>query len=99
MRAEVNCRVGELAIALQVLAVTICKCSVNTTTNPNRSDTNACAVVFQSTMFSSLASYLLGNQSHEPDLSPDAGTAVGLRAVEGDDDWVLVERTGAVLQN
>jgi hypothetical protein len=51
-------------------------------------------------MFSSLASYLLGNQSHEPDHSPDAGTAdVGLRAVEGDDDWVLVERTGAVLQN
>ncbi|XP_023710992.1 tumor protein p53-inducible nuclear protein 1 isoform X2 [Cryptotermes secundus] len=48
----------------------------------------------QSTMFSSLASYLLGNQTHEPDLSPDAVTAdVGLRAVEGDDDWVLVERT------
>jgi hypothetical protein len=47
-------------------------------------------------MFSSLANYLLGNQAHEPDLSPDAGTTDGgLRAVEGDDDWVLIERTGA----
>jgi hypothetical protein len=51
-------------------------------------------------MFSSLASYLLGNQSHEPDLPPDAETAdAGLRAVEGDDDWVLVERAGAELEN
>jgi hypothetical protein len=45
-------------------------------------------------MFSSLASYLLGNQSHEPEeVTADAG----LRAVDGDDDWVLVERTGAAL--
>lgn len=42
-------------------------------------------------MFSSLASYLLGNQS----LSPEAETAeVRLRAVDSDDDWVLVEKTG-----
>ncbi|KDR14245.1 tumor protein p53-inducible nuclear protein 2 [Zootermopsis nevadensis] len=41
-------------------------------------------------MFSSLASYLLGNQS----LSPEAETAeVRLRAVDSDDDWVLVEKT------
>jgi len=53
------------------------------------------AVVFQSTMFSSLASYLLGNQSYEPHLSPEAVTAdVRLRAVDSDDDWVLVEKTG-----
>jgi hypothetical protein len=46
-------------------------------------------------MFSSLASYLLGNQSHEPDLPRNVETAdVGLRAVEGDDDWVLVEING-----
>jgi hypothetical protein len=42
-------------------------------------------------MFSSLASYLLGNQS----LSLEAETAdVRLRAVDSDDDWVLVEKTG-----
>jgi hypothetical protein len=46
-------------------------------------------------MFSSLASYLLGNQSHEPDLPRDVETAdIGLRAVESDDDWVLVEVNG-----
>jgi hypothetical protein len=55
------------------------------------------AVVFQSTMFSSLASYLLGTQPHEPDLSPETVTAdVRLRAVDGDDDWVLVETAGTV---
>lgn len=49
------------------------------------------AVTFQSTMFSTLASYLLGNQS----LSPEAETAdAGFRAVDSDDDWVLVEKTG-----
>jgi hypothetical protein len=45
-------------------------------------------------MFSSLVSYLLGNQSHEPDLPRDVETADGLRAVEGDDDWVLDEVNG-----
>jgi len=51
-------------------------------------------------MFSSLASYLLGTQTHEPDLSPDTATAdVRLRAVDGDDDWVLVETAGKVSEN
>jgi hypothetical protein len=46
-------------------------------------------------MFVSLASYQLGNQSHEPDLPRDVETAdVGLRAIEGDDDWALVEVKG-----
>jgi hypothetical protein len=35
VRAVVNCRVCELAIALKLLVVTICKCSVNPITNPN----------------------------------------------------------------
>ncbi|PSN51017.1 hypothetical protein C0J52_07437 [Blattella germanica] len=45
-------------------------------------------------MFSSLASYLLGTQqSQEPELSAEAVTAdVRLSAVDGDDDWVLVEK-------
>jgi hypothetical protein len=61
---------------------------------------NNCGVVFQSTMFSSLASYLLGTQTHEPDLSPETATAdVRLRAVDGDDDWVLVETAGKVFGN
>jgi hypothetical protein len=48
-------------------------------------------------MFSSLASYLLGTQTHGPDLSPETATAdVRLRAVDGDDDWVLVETAGMV---
>ena len=51
-------------------------------------------------MFSSLASYLLGTQNHEPDLSPEAATAdVRIRAVDGDDDWVLVETAGMVFEN
>jgi len=59
-----------------------------------------CAVLFQSTMFSSLASYLLGTQTHEPDLSPEAVIAdVRLRAVDADDDWVLVETAGMVFEN
>lgn len=56
-------------------------------------DSNESTVVFQITMFSSLASYLLGNQS----LSHEAETAdVRLSTVDGDDDWVLVEKTGMV---
>jgi hypothetical protein len=35
VRAVVNCIVCELAIALQLLVVTICKCSINAITNPN----------------------------------------------------------------
>jgi hypothetical protein len=35
VRAAVYCRVCELAIALSLLVVTICKCSVNPITNPN----------------------------------------------------------------
>jgi hypothetical protein len=51
-------------------------------------------------MFSSLASYLLGTQTHEPDLSPETAAAdVRLRAVDGDDDWVLVETAGKVFEN
>jgi hypothetical protein len=30
-----NCRVCELGIVLQLLVVTICKCSINPITNPN----------------------------------------------------------------
>jgi hypothetical protein len=57
-------------------------------------------VVLQSTMFSSLASYLLGTQPSEPDLSPERVTAdVRLRAVDGDDDWVLVERAGKLFDS
>jgi hypothetical protein len=35
VHAVVNCKMCELAIALQLLVVTICKCSINTITNPN----------------------------------------------------------------
>jgi hypothetical protein len=50
-------------------------------------------------MFSSLASYLLGTQNHEHDLTPETATAdVMLRAVDGDDDWVLVEKAGTVFE-
>jgi hypothetical protein len=35
VRAAVNCRVCELAVALELLVATICKNSVNSTTNPN----------------------------------------------------------------
>jgi hypothetical protein len=35
VRAVVNCRVCELAKALYLLVVTICKCSINPITNPN----------------------------------------------------------------
>lgn len=60
---------------------------------------NISAVVFQGTMFSSLASYLLGTQNHEHDLTPETATAdVMLRAVDGDDDWVLVEKAGTVFE-
>ena len=46
-------------------------------------------------MFSSLASYLLGTQ--QPQEPAEAVTAdVRLRAVDSDDDWVLVERTGNI---
>jgi hypothetical protein len=37
VRAVVNCRVRKLATALQLLVVTICKCSINPITNPNSS--------------------------------------------------------------
>ncbi|XP_069674422.1 tumor protein p53-inducible nuclear protein 1 isoform X2 [Periplaneta americana] len=48
----------------------------------------------ESTMFSSLASYLLGSHPHEPELSNEAVAAdVRLRAVDGDDDWVLIEKS------
>jgi hypothetical protein len=33
--AVVNCRVCELTIALYLLVVTTCKCSINPITNPN----------------------------------------------------------------
>ena len=56
--------------------------------------------MFQSTMFSILASYLLGTQTHEPDLSPEGAIAdVRVRAVDADDDWVLVETAGMVFEN
>lgn len=46
-------------------------------------------------MFSNLANYLLGSHSQESNLSAEAVAAeVRLSAVEADDDWVLVERTG-----
>jgi hypothetical protein len=35
VRAVVNCRVGELAIVLWLLVVTICKWSINTITSPD----------------------------------------------------------------
>jgi hypothetical protein len=35
VRAVVNCSVCELAIALYLLVVSICKCSINPITNPN----------------------------------------------------------------
>jgi hypothetical protein len=35
VRAVVNCRVCELAIVLELLVFTICKCSINPITNPN----------------------------------------------------------------
>jgi hypothetical protein len=44
VRAVVDCRVCELVTALQLLVVTICKCSVNPITIPNPiySHTNTC---------------------------------------------------------
>jgi hypothetical protein len=35
VRVVVNCRVCELATALYLLVVTICKCSINPITDPN----------------------------------------------------------------
>ncbi|XP_067015841.1 tumor protein p53-inducible nuclear protein 1 isoform X2 [Anabrus simplex] len=46
-------------------------------------------------MFSNLANYLLGSHTQESPLPANAVAAeVRLSAVEADDDWVLVEKTG-----
>jgi hypothetical protein len=58
--AVVNCRVRELAIALYLLVVTICKCSVNPITNPNPVCSHlSCDVYFYGLLCDAFSIYIL----------------------------------------
>jgi hypothetical protein len=76
MRAVVNCRVCELAIALQLLVVTICKCSVNPITNPNPVyshfiTSQYTCIRFESFGVTKINKILLGSPSHEFGVNAD----------------------------